>query len=56
VSRRKRDIRTIILKIRLDNPRGEYVPGMTAEVLVSPEQMKGEPKGGPQNATAAEER
>ena len=41
VSRRKRDIRTIVLKIRLDNPKGAYVPGMTAEVLVSPEQVKG---------------
>jgi HlyD family secretion protein len=40
VSRRKRDIKTIVLKIRLDNPRGAYVPGMTAEVLVSPDQMK----------------
>jgi HlyD family secretion protein len=42
VSRRKRDIRTIVLKIRLENPKGAYVPGMTAEVLVSPAQMKGE--------------
>lgn len=42
VSRRKRDIRTIILKVRLDNPKGAFVPGMTAEVLVSPEQLKGE--------------
>lgn len=41
VGRRKRDIRTIVLKVRLDNPRGAYVPGMTAEVLVSPEQLKG---------------
>jgi HlyD family secretion protein len=41
VSRRKRDIKTIALKIRLDNPKGAYVPGMTAEVLVSPEQVKG---------------
>ena len=41
VSRRKRDIKTIALKVRLDNPRGAYVPGMTAEVLVSPEQVKG---------------
>jgi HlyD family secretion protein len=41
VSRRKRDIKTIVLKVRLENPRGEYVPGMTAEVLVSPEQIKG---------------
>src|SRR5881392_1322089 len=41
VSRSKRDIRTIVLKVRLDNPKGAYVPGMTAEVLVSPEQLKG---------------
>jgi multidrug resistance efflux pump len=41
VSRRKRDIRTIVLKVRLENPKGTYVPGMTAEVLVAPEQMKG---------------
>jgi multidrug resistance efflux pump len=41
VNRKKRDIRTIILKVRLDNPKGAYVPGMTAEVLVSPEQLSG---------------
>lgn len=41
VSRRKRDIKTIVLKVRLDNPKGAYVPGMTAEVLVSPDQIKG---------------
>jgi len=41
VSRRKLDIKTIALKIRLDNPKGAYVPGMTAEVLVSPDQLKG---------------
>jgi len=40
VSRRKRDIKTIILKVRLTNPRGAYVPGMTAEVLVSREQLQ----------------
>jgi HlyD family secretion protein len=40
VSRRKRDIRTIVLKVRLENPKGAYVPGMTAEVLVSPDQLK----------------
>lgn len=40
VSRRKRDIKTIVLKVRLDNPKGAFVPGMTAEVLVSPEQTK----------------
>ena len=39
VSRRKRDIKTIIFKVRLDNPKGAYVPGMTAEVLVSPDQV-----------------
>jgi multidrug resistance efflux pump len=41
VGRRKRDIRTIVLKVRLDNPKGAYVPGMTAEVLVSPDELKG---------------
>lgn len=50
VSRRKRDIKTIILKVRLDNPKGAYVPGMTAEVLVTPEQMKA---SAPQSAQAA---
>ena len=47
VGRRKRDIRTLVLKVRLDNPKGAYVPGMTAEVLVSPEQLNGtsQPKG-----------
>ena len=41
VSRRKRDIKTIVLKVRLDNPKGAYVPGMTASVLVNPSQLKG---------------
>src|SRR5438270_3048717 len=41
VSRSKRDIKTIVLKVRLDNPKGAYVPGMTAEVLVSSDQIKG---------------
>jgi HlyD family secretion protein len=53
VSRRKRDIKTIVLKVRLDNARGVYVPGMTAEVLVSPEQIKG---SATQSAAAAEQR
>ena len=44
VNRRKRDIKTIVLKVRLDNPKGAYVPGMTAEVLVGPDQLKGSPK------------
>lgn len=41
VSRRKRDIKTIVLKVRLDNPNAAYVPGMTAEVLVTPDQLDG---------------
>ena len=52
VSRRKRDIKTIVLKVRLDNPKGAYVPGMTAEVLVSPDQIK---NGGTQNAKTTEQ-
>ncbi len=40
VSRTKRDIKTIILKVRLDNPKGAYVPGMTAELLISPDQLR----------------
>jgi HlyD family secretion protein len=51
VSRMKRDIRTIVLKVRLDNPKGAFVPGMTAEVLVSPQQMKVESNS--QSAAAA---
>jgi HlyD family secretion protein len=53
VSRMKRDIKTIVLKVRLDNPKGAYVPGMTAEVLVSPEQMKSDSS---QRAAATEQR
>ena len=41
VSRTKRDIKTIVLKVRLDNPKDAYVPGMTADVLVSPAQLRG---------------
>ena len=52
VSRRKRDIKTIILKVRLDNPKGAYVPGMTAEVLVAPDQIK---NGSTQSAKASEQ-
>ena len=44
VSRRKRDIKTIVLKVRLNNPKGAYVPGMTANVLVSPDQINGKSK------------
>jgi HlyD family secretion protein len=53
VSRMKRDIKTIVLKVRLDNPKGAYVPGMTAEVLVTPEQIKGTPS---QNTAEAEQK
>jgi multidrug resistance efflux pump len=42
VSRKKRDIKTIVLKVRLDNPKGAYVPGMTADVLVSQAQLRGD--------------
>jgi hypothetical protein len=42
-----------VLKVRLDNPRGAYVPGMTAEVLVSPDQVKGSVT---QSAAQAEQR
>jgi multidrug resistance efflux pump len=34
VSQQKRDIRTVSMRIQIDNPRAEVVPGMTAEVLV----------------------
>lgn len=53
VSRMKRDIRTIVLKVRLDNPKGAYVPGMTAEVLISPDLIKGRST---ENAKTAEQR
>lgn len=53
VNRSKRDIKTLVLKVRLDNPKGAFVPGMTAEVLVSPAQLKGTAE--PSNA-AAEQR
>ncbi len=45
VSRTKRDIRTIVLKVRLNNPKGAYVPGMTADVLVSQAQLRGTSAG-----------
>jgi HlyD family secretion protein len=37
VSRRKRDIKTIALKLKVDNPQRKLVPGLTAEVIL-PEQ------------------
>jgi HlyD family secretion protein len=51
VNRRKRDIKTIVLKVRLENPKGAYVPGMTAEVLVSPNQLRGTPARGTAEAS-----
>lgn len=51
VNRRKRDIKTIVLKVRLDNPKGAYVPGMTADVLVSQNQLKGTSSGTVEGAT-----
>src|SRR5438874_12787086 len=51
VSRSKRDIKTIVLKVRLDNPKGAYVPGMTADVLVSQAQLKGTSSGTVEGAT-----
>ncbi len=41
VSRRKRDIKTIGLKLKVDNPDGALVPGMTAEVLLPAALAKG---------------
>jgi len=34
VSRRKRDIKTVVLKLRIENPNELFVPGMTADVVV----------------------
>jgi HlyD family secretion protein len=41
VSRRKRDIKTIGLKLKVDNPDGALVPGMTAEVLLPADLARG---------------
>lgn len=41
VSRRKRDIKTIGLKLKVNNPDGSLVPGMTAEVLLPKDLAKG---------------
>jgi len=34
VNRRKRDIKTVRIKLRIENPGERYVPGMTAEVML----------------------
>ena len=39
VSRRKRDIETVRLKLLIDNPRMRYVPGMLAEVYVPKDKL-----------------
>jgi HlyD family secretion protein len=54
VSRSKRDIKTIVLKVRLDNPKAAYVPGMTADVLVSPAQLRGTASSNPAAASGAQ--
>lgn len=41
VSRRKRDIKTIALKLAIDNSKKTLVPGMTAEVLVPKSKLGG---------------
>ena len=46
VSRRKRDIKTIGLKLKVDNPDGELVPGMTAEVLLPKDLTQSLARGG----------
>ena len=53
VSRRKRDIKTIRLKLLIDNPGMRYVPGMLAEVYV-PKEQAGEPMSKPEAAIAVE--
>jgi multidrug resistance efflux pump len=39
VSRRKRDIQTIRLKLLIDNPSMRYVPGMLAEVYIPKDKL-----------------
>ena len=39
VSRRKRDIKTIRLKLLIDNPGMKYVPGMIAEVYIPKDKL-----------------
>ncbi len=50
VSRSKRDIKTVALKLRIDNQGMKYATGMTAEVLVPASKLNG---GTPANATAS---
>jgi HlyD family secretion protein len=41
VDRRKRDIKTIALKLSVDNSKKTLVPGMTAQVLVPQSKLGG---------------
>ncbi len=45
VSRRKRDIKTVALKVRIENPGMSYALGMTAEVLIPDSTLNGETAG-----------
>ncbi len=45
VSRNKRDIKTVALKLRIDNLGMKYATGMTAEVLVPASKLKGSAQG-----------
>ncbi len=40
VSRRKRDIKTLLLKVQVQNNKAELVPGETAEVLIPQSKLK----------------
>ena len=44
VSRTKRDIKTVALKLRIDNQGMKYATGMTAEVLVPSSKLNGPPQ------------
>jgi HlyD family secretion protein len=53
VSRQKRDIKTVALKLRIDNTGMKYATGMTAEVLVPPSKLNagaGSPAKGKESA------
>ena len=41
VSRRKRDIKTVELKLLIDNPDERFVPGMTAEIYIPKDRLVG---------------
>ncbi len=41
VSRRKRDIKTVAIKVRVENKEGKLVPGMSADVLIPRSKLEG---------------